>query len=67
LLQQAAQHKQRQRRRMLAIAVLAILATSTAIGFAIKPWLTGEQAFAGEKAPDPAKSDRDEGPSDKQK
>lgn len=49
LLQQQEQLKLRQRRRMLAIAVFAILATTTAVGFALKPWLIGEPAMAGEK------------------
>ena len=49
LLQQQEQLKLRQRRRMVAIALFAILATTTAVGFAIKPWLTGEPAMAGEK------------------
>lgn len=49
LLHQQEQHKLRQRRRMLAIAVFAILATTTAIGFAVKPWFIGEPAMAGEK------------------
>ena len=50
LLQQQEQHKRRQRRRMLAIAIVAFVATSTAIGFAIKPWFAGEPAHAGERS-----------------
>jgi hypothetical protein len=34
---------------MLAIAVFAILATTTAVGFAIKPWLMSEPEVTGEK------------------
>jgi len=49
LLQQQEQHKLHQRRRMLAIAVFAILATTTAVGFAIKPWLMSEPEVTGEQ------------------
>lgn len=51
LLQHQEQQKLRQRRRLVTIAVIAFLVTGTAIGFAIKPWLTGTPAMAGEKQP----------------
>ena len=41
--------RQKQRRRMWAVAIIALLITSTAIGFAIKPWLFGEPAVAAER------------------
>jgi uncharacterized protein (DUF2237 family) len=39
----------RQRRRVLAIAVVALLATSAAVVFALRPWLLGEPAMAAGK------------------
>ncbi|MGC6487133.1 MAG: hypothetical protein ACON4Z_05785, partial [Planctomycetota bacterium] len=46
--QQAAQAR-RQRRRMLTVTVLLAIATTTAIGFALQPWLTGAPVMAGSK------------------
>lgn len=39
----------RQRRRVLAIAVVAVLATSAAVVFAVRPWLLGQPAMAAGK------------------
>ena len=46
---QQEQQKQQQRKRLLAITVFAAIATTTAIGFALRPWLVGEPAQASEK------------------
>ena len=39
----------RQRRRVLAIAVVALLATTAAVVFAVRPWLLGQPAMAAGK------------------
>lgn len=49
LLLQQEQHKLHQRRRLLAIAALALIATTTALIFAFKPWLISEPGVTGEK------------------
>jgi hypothetical protein len=41
----------RHRRRLLALAVVAVVVTTGALVFAIRPWLRGETALAGEKTP----------------
>ncbi len=46
---QQEQQKQQQRKRLLAITIFAAIATTTAIGFALKPWLIGKPAQASEK------------------
>lgn len=45
----AAAVRERQRRRMLTLAIIALVVTTTAIGFALKPWLFGEPAMAADK------------------
>jgi len=39
----------RQRTRVWLITLAAVLATTTAVVFAVRPWLQGEAAVAGEK------------------
>lgn len=46
---QQEQHKQQQRKRLLAITIFAAIATTTAIGFALKPWLVAKPAQASSK------------------
>jgi len=43
------EQRQRQRRRTMAIAIIAFVVTTTAIGFALKPWLFGEPVMAAPK------------------
>jgi hypothetical protein len=43
----------RQRRKMRLLAVVALLITSTAVAFALRPWLQGEPAQAGERSGQP--------------
>jgi hypothetical protein len=43
--------RQRQRRRMLALACVAAVITTTAVAFALRPWLFAEPAQAAERAP----------------
>ncbi len=42
-------HARRQRRRMITVTVLLAIATTTAIGFAIGPWIAGAPVVAGSK------------------
>ncbi|MCU0863063.1 MAG: phosphotransferase [Planctomycetes bacterium] len=43
----------RQRRKMRLLAMVALLVTSVAIAFALRPWLQGEPAQAGERQQQP--------------
>ncbi len=43
------QHRQRHRKRTMAIAVIAFVVTTTAIGFAVKPWLFPTPVLAAPK------------------
>lgn len=43
------QDRQRHQKRTMAIAVIAFVVTTTAIGFAIKPWVFGEPVLAAPK------------------
>lgn len=45
----AAALRTRQRRRLLAFAAMAALATAAAIVFAVRPWIQGTPSYAGEK------------------
>lgn len=47
--QAAASLRTRQRRRLLAFATLAVLATAAAIVFAVRPWFQGTTSYAHEK------------------
>lgn len=43
--------RQRQRRRMLTLACVAAVITTTAVAFALRPWLFAQPAQAAERAP----------------
>lgn len=43
------EQRQRQRRRTMTIAIIAFVVTTSAIGFALKPWLFGEPVMAAPK------------------
>jgi hypothetical protein len=45
----AAAQKARHRRRVVAIALLALLATGTALALALRPWLAPAPSYAGER------------------
>lgn len=47
--QAAASLRTRQRRRLVAFAAMAALATAAAIVFAVRPWFQGTPSYAGEK------------------
>lgn len=47
--QAAASLRTRQRRRLVAFAALAVLATAAAIAFAVRPWFQGTTSYAHEK------------------
>jgi hypothetical protein len=43
------ENRHRLRRRTIAIAIIALIVTTTAIGISLKPWLSAEPVMASPK------------------